>query len=407
MKHPRLMHLLDYREPIMSGGEGAILFDDAGRRYIDFFADTGTSSLGYGSEEHRNVLNRLKEMPIHAPNMYRHTERDRAADRLCRATGMDKVFFCNSGVESVEAAIKIARLCWWQRETGDEWDHPGLRYGVPKRHVILTARGGFHGRTFGGMMAGDGPEYHTRGFGPHLEGFSHFGDPDEIDTDWARQNVAAIMMAPIMGNNDTATYSDSWWTDLIDKVQKTGALLIFDEVQTGSGRTGSFLYSQQLLHLGVRPDIVCLAKGLGMGAPVGATLARGEAAEVLRPRTHWSTFGGNPMSCAFINGFLTYLDNYGYGHIKYKGDFIRQSLEEAKWAVRKPDGTSTARGAGMMQSVEVAFDAPKMALEAEKQGLILGVFRPNIVKITPPLNIRMEELKEGLDILNRVAQRYV
>ncbi len=388
MKHSHLMSTLDFRVQKFATGNIALLSDGrGGPNALDFFADVGTASLGYNSQESRHVLHRMldEHIPIHAPNLYGFDERDRAARRLCEKTGMDRVFFCSSGTEAVEAAIKLARLHCCQSATVD-----GV-LDVEKgwRYKIASFKGGFHGRTYGGMAAGDGPPYHTFGFGPLLQGFEKFGQIEEISED-----AAAVILAPVFGNNDVVVYPDGWLQELRAYCDEHGILLIFDEVQTGSGRCGiNFTYGQRV---GVRPDIITLAKGLGMGAPVGACLARGEVADTFTPGSHFSTFGGNPLSCAFINGMLDWATENAMEQVDQLGHYIRDALV-------KLDFAKNVRGIGMLNAFDIDIDTVEFAWACQEEGLLIGAFRsgPGAVKITPPLNITFDHALQGIAMMER------
>jgi len=390
-----LARTLDFRPMEFGSGSGARLFP-AHREprtlhegFLDFFADVGTASLGYNSPHARAALARMlgDAIPIHSPNLFQHEERNRAARRLCEATEMDRVFFCNSGTEAAEAAIKAARKYHYDRR------------GDYSRNDILTAVGGFHGRTMGALAAGDGPRHHLDGFAPLCSGFRRALTP-ETDFDTLRTDLAAVMLAPVFGNNDVWEYPDGFLLKLSEWCKATGTLLIFDEVQSGSGRTGRMTYAQRI---GVKPDIICLAKGVAAGAPVGATLFRGEVAETFTPGSHFSTFGGNPFSCVMVNAMLDWLfgdeDNGAEGAklwtVSPKGEGLKDAIAE-----RLPKATNV-RGPGMLLAFDTPADSITLARECEKRGLLIGAFRkgPGPVKITPPLNVTEDELAEGVSKL--------
>jgi len=373
------MGTVEYRPVTFSSGNGPWLYvyhdGETKTDYLDFFCDVGTSSLGYGGKEQQDVISRMYHLPAHAPNIFGFDERDRAARRLCEMTQMDRVFFCNSGAESVEAAIKLARL--WSYKKGCGADH------------IYSYVGGFHGRTYGALSAGDGAPYHYEGFGKMLDGVFHFKEAWEI-TD---PETCAIILAPCFGNNDIREYPDGWLKDLREFCDNNGILLIFDEVQTGSGRTGMMTYAQRC---GVKPDIMTLAKGIGMGAPVGAMLASADIAEVFTPGTHFSTFGGNPLSCAFVNGMLDWLERPGnLESVNRKGEFIKETLQRFGWA-------KNIRGPGMLIGFDIDIDTSEFAARCLENQLLIGAFRkgPGAVKISPPLNIEKEDIIKGLTILD-------
>lgn len=370
------MDTLAFREVTFRGGANSVLFAD--RPYLDFFADVGTASLGYASEEQRAALQYMLDnhIPVHAPNLYRHKERDRAAARITNLMAMDKVFFCNSGTEAVEAAIKLARK--YQHDNGERF-----------RRDIWTYRGGFHGRTYGGLAAGDGPEHHYKGFGLLPEDFHKFTTIEEIPT-----SAAAVMLAPVFGNNDVRVYQDGWLKQLREYTERHGILLVFDEVQTGSGRTGKPTYAQKI---GVKPDIITLAKGVGMGCPVGAVLANKDVAAAFTPGSHFSTFGGNPLSAVFVNGMIDWLEAPGnLDSVEINGRHLRQQFIRLGWP-------QNVRGEGMLIAFDIDVDSLEFSKLCLAEGLLIGAFRPGAgpVKITPPLNTNVGYLQIGLDIMDR------
>jgi len=358
-------------------GDGNWLVDTDGGKALDFYCDTGTASMGYHPEAMQEVLKRiLKErLPVHSPLVFRHTERDRAAQRIVQATGMDRVFFCNSGAEAVEASIKCARKTQYDRGQGH-------------RVNVYGWRNAFHGRTFGALALGDGPTYHHTGFGPMPSGFKRFHVIEDI-----RPDAAAVCLAPVFGNYDLIVYDTGWLRDIRAYCDEHGILLIFDEVQSGSGRTGGITYGQKV---GVHPDILALAKGVAMGASCGACLARGDAAEAFTPGSHFSTFGGQPLSAAFVNGMLDYLLAPGtIPDIEAKGEYMRQLFKERlPWA-------KNVRGAGLMNGFDIDVEKMEFANECLKRDLLVGLFRPGPgpVKITPPLTVTRDEIKWGVSVL--------
>jgi len=369
-----LMSTVDYQPRTFVGGEGSCLIDDHGRRHLDFFTDTGTASMAYNSTYASAALARFQSegIPVHVPNICPFPERTRAAERLCRATNMSKVFFSSSGAESVEAAIKMARL--WQHKQG------------AGRTDIYALAGGFHGRTLATVAAGDGPTYHTEGFGPLPGGFYKFNDIDEIPGD-----AAAILLAPVFGHHDTRVYSRSFLRALRVHADAHGIVLIFDEVQSGSGRSGVWVQTNP------RPDIVCLAKGLGMGVSVGATLANEKLAGTFTPGTHFSTFGGNPMQMVFVNAMLDALTPEMLRSIHERGDWLRAQLTSRPWV-------RAVRGVGLMIAFDIRGDARAFARLCGDRGLIIGSWRSNPVKIAPPLNIAQEDIERGLEIMDAAAK---
>lgn len=382
--HPHLMNSIKYAPRQFVRGECNWLIDSEGKRALDFYSDTGTASLGYHSSVQREALQRMldEDMPIHAPNVFYFKERDEAAQGITEATGMEKVFFCNSGAEAVETAIKVARKTQYARGN-DRFD-------------IWGWKGSFHGRSLATLAVGDGPSYHREGFGPLPSGFHTFQRVDDI-----RPDAGAVCLAPVYGNYDLIVYDNGWLKKLADYCRKHSILLIFDEVMTGAGRTAAYTYGQKI---GIQPDIVAMAKGLAGGAPVGACLASGDAAVALSPGSHYSTFGGNPLSCVFVNAMLQWLQRPGrYSELEDKGSYIRGWLEELKWP-------ANVRGVGMLNGFDiVGVDKLEFARECLSRDLLVGLFRPGPgpVKITPPLTIERDEIDFGMKVMDQAYKRVV
>lgn len=350
---------------------GQNLLTTDGRLLIDWFMDTGTVSLGYRPLE---LVSLISEYTFpHLPNMVTYPMREHVAERLCRRARMDKVFFCNSGTEAVEAAIKIARKSNYDKRRN--------------RSIIWTAKGGFHGRTYGALSAGDGARYHTEGFEPLLGGFKHFENPEDIKG----EAPVAIMLAPIFGNNDVREYSLEWMNDIFDMAEQYDFPIIFDEVQTGSFRTGCFTAAQLY---GFEPDIICLGKGMACGIPTGATLARNEYAEVLTPGSHFSTFGGSPLSMLGISTLLEANQmNKLSRNIAVRGNQIREGLERLKCF-----GVSEIRGRGLMIAIEfeAGLDSRVFSEALLKHEMFVPTFRKNTMKFAPPLNMSYNDVEQGL-----------
>lgn len=371
-----LMATTNYRGYACESGSGAYIFTGKDA-VLDFFSDTGTASLGYNHPAHIEALQRIatERIPIHLPNIVLCDERERAAERLCGVTGMDKVFFCNSGTESVEAAIKLARLYHFKKQTG--------------RNVICSYRGGFHGRTYASIAASDGPAYYTEGFLPMPGGLdSRFESLSEIPA-----NAAAVLMAPVNGHHDVRTYPSEWFQELRTHTNRHDILLIFDEVQSGSGRCGAWNYGRKI---GVLPDITCLAKGMAGGFPMGAMLARGEVASTFEPGHHFSTFGGSPIACVFLNAMLDWLTPSVQRDIEAKGRIIRDVMCDIPWL-------SNVRGTGMMWGADCRVDAVELAKGCDEKSLIIGAWRPTPLKIAPPLVASEEDIRKGLKIMSQIG----
>ena len=293
-----------------TGGEGSWLFDEEGNRYLDFIGGIATNSLGHG---HPALVEAIREQAgklIHCSNLYEIPLQAEVAEMLTEATDFDRVFFCNSGTESVEAAIKLARK------------HAHDTHG-PHKHEILTFSKSFHGRTYGGLSATAQPALQD-GFGPMLSGIVHapFGDLEAAQA-IAGPQTAAILVEPIQGEGGVNEPPEGFLQGLRDLCDEHGALLVFDEVQTGAGRTGH-LYAYQ--GAGVVPDVLTSAKGLGGGFPVGAMMVKEEYA-ALGPGNHGSTFGGNPLAMAAVKAVLGVVSDPDFlEEVRFKGSVLKNAL---------------------------------------------------------------------------------
>jgi acetylornithine/succinyldiaminopimelate/putrescine aminotransferase len=357
---------------LIDRAKGSYLYSKCGAKILDWFADVGTVNLGYSPDK---LMKNLGKSPQHIPNTLMTEQKMMTSERLCEKTGMDKVFFCNSGAEANEAAIKIVR----------KWNHN--RY--TRRKTIYTVKNGFHGRTYGAVSAGDGNLHHYDGFGPHLSGFKHFSDLDEINWDDAQ----AIMLATMFGNNDAGVYSEEFMSEINKKCKFHNVPLVLDEVQVGAGRTGLF---NAFDWYGIEPDVLCLGKGIGCGVPTGVTLAKGEFADVFTPGSHYSTFGGSPLSCEGIN-FL--MDSWENENLSTNVTIQSNKIQSALFDI---DGISNVRGIGLW----IAFDvddnkAFQLSDELLLNGMFVPTFRPNAIKITPMLNSTDSEIQKGLEIIKK------
>jgi acetylornithine/N-succinyldiaminopimelate aminotransferase len=370
-----LMRTIEFRKRKIVAGDGAYLIDEDGNQLLDFHSDTGASGLGYNHPAGRAALQTILDrgLPIHSINLYPFAEREETAERLCDATGMDSVFFCNSGTEAVEACIKLARLNKYPEN----------------RHEIWSLKKGFHGRTYASMIATDGPPYHTKGFGPHLQGFYKW-DFDHIGA--INPHAAAVLMSPVLGHHDVMPYTREQLQSIRDYCDEHGILLIFDEVQSGSGRTGAHLYAQKI---GVMPDIVALGKGIACGFPAAACLARGDAADTFTPGTHYSTFGGSPSSCVFVNAMLDYLTPEFLASVDDRGKFARKEMRKLGWF-------REVIGEGLMIAGYSDVDAREFAKRCEKENLIIGAWRENPIRVSPVLDITYVAILEGIETMDRV-----
>ncbi|MBA3430519.1 MAG: acetylornithine transaminase [Actinobacteria bacterium] len=356
-------------------GRGARLIADDGRSFIDMVGGIAVCSVGHC---HPRVVAAAMEQAqklIHVSNLYGTKPQSELAERLFDLTGMTS-FFCNSGAEAVECAIKLARR--WGGEHG-------------RRSKIVAAEGSFHGRTFGALAA-TGQRAKQEAFDPMLPGFVHvpFGDTSSLAAA-IDDHTAAVLLEPILGETGVIVPPQGFLGEVRRLCDEAGVLLILDEIQTGLGRTGRWFACETE---SVTPDILCLAKALGGGFPIGACLARPEVAATFRPGDHGTTFGGNPVVCAAASATLQVIAEEGL-------------LEQALYiesTVRNRLPQDAVRGRGALLGIEVGADAAeKLALAAFDRGVLLNVVTDSAIRLCPPLVIRDEDLGEVLNLIEEVA----
>jgi len=365
-------------------GEGCRAFDDAGRSFLDLIGGIAVNSLGHC---HPAVVRAIREQCgtlMHVSNLYRNPWSVRLAEELAARVPGSRAFFCNSGAEANEAAIKLARR------------HAHFKCGA-SRHVVVSAEGSFHGRTFAALTATGQPKY-REGFEPLVPGFRYvpFGDTVALEAA-VGDDVCAVLLEPIQGESGVRVPPPGYLTAAADLCRRTGALLVLDEVQTGLGRTGTFLACEAE---GVLPDVVTLSKSLGGGLPLGAMLARGEAAAAFVPGTHASTFGGNPVSCAAALAFLETLDSEKLlDRVRETGDWFMGELREL--AARQPK-IAGVRGRGLLVAVDLTVPAKAVALAAEERGYLVNAVQEQTLRFAPPFIVTRGELSDFLKIFSEI-----
>jgi acetylornithine/N-succinyldiaminopimelate aminotransferase len=367
-------------------GEGVWLVATNGERYLDFTSGVAVNALGHAHPHLVTALTEQAHKLWHVSNLYQIPEAERVAGRLCEASFADVVFFCNSGAEAMECAIKMARK--YQSANG-----------APERYRIITFEGAFHGRTLATLAAG-GQKKYLDGFGPVVEGFDQlpFGD-FEATKRAIGPETAAILIEPIMGEGGVRVVAPPFLRALRELCDQHGLLLVFDEVQTGMGRTGELFAYQRA---GVVPDIMALAKALGGGFPVGACLATDEAAKGMTAGTHGSTFGGNPLAMSAANATLDVMLAPGFfERVQRTALVFKQRLAEIK--DRYPAIIAEVRGEGLLIGLRALIPAGELvnAIRAEK--MITVSSGDNVVRLLPPLIISEEEIAEGIARLDRAC----
>ena len=369
-------------------GNGAYLQDDKGNQYLDALTGIAVCGLGHAHPKVAQALSEQGQTLVHTSNLYDIPHQTRLAERLCALSGMDNAFFCNSGAEANEAAIKLARL-------------KGNRAGNLTPSVVVV-EGSFHGRTMATLTATGNRKVHA-GFEPLLGGFvrAPFDDIGAIQA-IADNNpgVVAVLVEPILGEGGIHIPDNGYLPALRKICDQQGWLLMLDEVQTGNARTGEYFAYQ---HSNCLPDIVTTAKGLGNGVPIGACLARGEAEELFVPGNHGSTFGGNPLACAAAHAVLDVIEEEDIcGQAKLQGQRIVDGLLTA---LAGNNSVTEVRGLGMMIAVELNNDAPSLVSDALEDGLLINVTQGNIVRLLPPLNLSNEEADELVSKLATLLNR--
>jgi acetylornithine/N-succinyldiaminopimelate aminotransferase len=367
-------------------GEGVWLVATNGERYLDFTSGVAVNALGHA---HPHLVAALTEQAgklWHVSNLYNIPEDERAAQRLCEASFADVVFFCNSGAEAVECAIKTARK--YQAVNGRL-----------ERYRIVTFEGAFHGRTLATLAAG-GQKKYLDGFGPVVDGFDQvpFGDLAAAKRAIG-EHTAAIMIEPLMGEGGVRVVEPSLLKALRELCDQHDLMLIFDEVQTGMGRTGELFAYQRV---GVTPDIMPLAKALGGGFPVGACLATSAAAKGMTAGTHGSTFGGNPLAMSAVNATLDVMLAPGFfDKVKRTGLLFKQRLAEVK--DRYPAVIAEVRGEGLLIGLRAVGPAGQLVDALRTENMLVVAAGDNVVRLLPPLIVSETEIAEGIARLDRAC----
>lgn len=369
-------------------GEGAWLITAKGDRYLDFTSGVAVNALGHAHPALVKALTEQAQKVWHVSNLYKIPEGERLADRLCAASFADTVFFQNSGAEAMECAIKMARK--YQSANGK-----------PERYRIVTFEGAFHGRTLT-TIAATGNKKYLEGFGPAVQGFDQvpFGDLDAVKKAIGSE-TAAILIEPVQGEGGVRVVPHTFLRALRKLCDDNGLLLVFDEVQTGVGRTGDVFAYQ---HTGVTPDIMALAKALGGGFPIGACLATTEASKGMTVGTHGSTFGGNPLAMAVGNAVLDEVLKPGFlEHLRQTSLLFKQRLAELK--DRYAAVIAEVRGEGLLLGLRMVPPASEMVDELRAEKMITVAAGDNVVRLLPPLIIGEAEVAEAIDRIDRACAR--
>jgi len=371
-------------------GKGSFLFSEDGNRFLDYASGIAVNAFGHCHPKLVEALTEQANKLWHTSNLYRIPEQEVVAEKLVANSCAERVFFCNSGAEATEGAVKVARRYAWAN-------------GEKDRTEILCATGAFHGRTLAMLAANDRPLF-REGFGPSAQGFTHveWGNIESLKK-LIGKHVAAILVEPVQGEGGARKAPDGYLKLLKDIALENGSLLISDEVQIGMGRSGTlFAYQQEE----IEPDIIALAKGLGGGFPVGAVMAKAEVGDAMVPGTHGSTFGGNPLAMRSANAVLDLLLEDGFlqslrDTIRYfdnkMDELILNDKNNFSVIVRK-------KGSGMLRGFELNenYTAADFGNIAREKGLLLVGAAENTIRLLPPLNTSKEEINMAFELLNQV-----
>jgi acetylornithine/N-succinyldiaminopimelate aminotransferase len=371
-------------------GEGAWLWDSEGKRYLDGLAGIAVNTLGHAHPRFTAALSAQIGKLIHCSNVYQVNEQELLADKLCGLTGMQEVFFCNSGCEANEAAIKLARMY-------------GHKQGIEAPAIIVMEKA-FHGRTLATLSA-TGNRKVQAGFEPLVSGFVRvpYNDMDAIrQVAQHNRNVVAVLVEPIQGEGGVRTLDIAYLQQLRQVCDEQNWLLMLDEVQCGMGRTGKWFAFQ---HTGILPDVMTLAKGLGSGVPIGACLAAGKATGTFQPGNHGSTFGGNPLACTAGLTTLSIIEQDKLlAHADSLGRFIREGFATALQGV---NGVKEIRGQGLMIGIELDKPCGDLVKLALAKGLLTNVTADSVIRLLPPLVMTQAEAQQLLDILCPLIKEFV
>lgn len=393
MSDPRQHIMPVYRPPeeVFEKGEGPYLFTESGTRYLDFIAGIAVNALGHSHPAMVDALKGQAEKLWHTSNMFRVRGAEELADKICRDTFADRVFFTNSGTEAVECAIKSARKYHWAN-------------GNEERIDIITFTGAFHGRSLGAINAGGNPNY-LQGFGPALPGFVHleWGDMDALEEAAARPSAAAIFIEPVQGEGGVRALPDERLKRMRELCDEHGLLLIFDEVQCGMGRTGK-LFAHEWVD-GATPDILCSAKGIGGGFPFGACLTTETVGEHMQPGSHGSTYGGNPLAMAVGNVVWDIISDEDFlAEVRRVSATLTQGLKSL--ADSHPDKVEAVTGKGLLTGLKMKANPKSLQGICRDKNLLVGVAGNDVLRLAPPLVITDEHVREATQIMDAALSEW-
>ena len=371
---------------VITKGKGCSLWNTEGKKYIDFVSGIAVCNLGHAHPKVSEALSKQADILLHVSNLYYTEPQIELACRLTENSFADRVFFCNSGAEANEAAIKLARKYFKDK-------------GEKERYRIVTMEKSFHGRTMAALSA-TGQEKIRKGFEPILEGFDHipFNDIDALQKSIG-PSTCAVLLEPIQGEGGVRCPDPDYLKAVRRLCDETEVLLIFDEIQTGMGRTGKFFAYE---HFGIEPDIMTLAKALANGLPIGAMLAREEVAEVFGPGSHASTFGGTPIvTAASVQVVKVLLEENIIDHCAKMGAYFKERLSGLK---AKHESIVDVRGMGLLLGMKLEMEGDTIVKSCMEKGFLINCIQGNILRFIPPLIIEKEEIDALIACLDEVLR---
>ncbi|WP_086933536.1 acetylornithine transaminase [Agarilytica rhodophyticola] len=378
MSGSALINTYGERDITLVRGDGAYVWDSEGKRYLDAVAGIAVCGLGHNHPKVTDAICQQAKTLIHCSNLYNIEPQQRLGKALIDISGMDKVFFSNSGAEANEAAIKIARKYGQERGIGSP--------------EIITTTGSFHGRTMATLTATGNPKV-KQGFAPLLSGFTHvpYNNLAAVK-EVANANTVAVMVEPVQGEGGVHVPDEDYLKDLRSLCDQNNWLLIIDEIQTGNGRTGKYFACQ---HSNVLPDVLTTAKGLGNGVPIGACLVQGAATDILQPGNHGSTFGGNPLATNTALAVVqTLIDDGLIKHAEDMGTFLKQAFTDR---LEGNTHVKDIRGLGLMLGIELDHECSDLVSKATQRHLLINIAAGNTIRLLPPLIIDQQQAQVIID----------
>lgn len=384
MTEENLLHTYNRFLITLDRGDGVYLYDIDGKKYLDFMAGIAVSGLGYGNVELKNVLKEQIDNLLHSSNLYYNTTCGKAAEALRRASGMDRIFFTNSGAEANEGALKAARKYAWRKKSG--------------RFEFIAMKDSFHGRTMGALSVTEHPAYREP-FEPLIPGvsFAEFNNLESVKK-LVNEKTCGIIVEPVQGEGGINTATKEFMTGIRKLCDEEGILMICDEIQCGMARTGE-MFAWQLY--GTKPDIMTMAKAIGSGVPVGAfAMTKAVAEASLKPGDHGTTYGGNPLACAAVAKTLEIYEKQKLAaHVKEVGDYLEEQLKKLG---EDYDCVVEQRGLGLIRGIKLSGPVGEVVKKAMEEGLLIISARSDVIRLVPPLVIEKEHVDEMIEKLRKV-----